>query len=322
MFERNKKTFEIVAARQEAVEMFGPRLNKNYTLRYLFFVLAVISTATVYSSDFVAILTPVVSSSVSGKPLSVTGISSQASAQVRVTINNTVVGVAITDILGNWSFTSNDINNGNYTATADLMDGSNLILASATNSFTIANAASIIINTPSDGDDLVNNNFYVSGIASLPSTTVNLSIDSTLAGTTTTDANGRWSLSVGLATGGAHTVLAELIVLAVPVATHTISVTATVPIVFPTGKKQMTVKAGLVPTTGSGSGPGYSYSNSGSITTITFTPAFTAAPIVVATGRRASGSSTITMSTVTASAVNLLFSTSTTHINFYAILFS
>ncbi len=321
MLARLIKTFEVVIELQKTAQVGICRFGKHYTLQSLFFLFALANTATVYCLDLVTILTPITSSSVSGAPLSVTGTSSQASAQVRVTINTTVAGFATTDILGNWSFTSNDIRNGNYTVTADLLDINGVILATDTNPFTIANAASIIISTPSDGDSLVNNGFYVSGVASLPSTTVKFSIDGTLVATTTTDTNGNWSLSTGFTRSGTHTLLAELIVLAVPVASHSISVTATIPIVFPAGKKQMVAIGGIVPTTGIGSGPGYSYTNSGSITTITFTSAFSSTPTVVATGRRTSGASTVTVASVSASAVNILFSTSTTFINFYAILF-
>lgn len=289
--------------------------------RFLYLIFFVAYTSVAQASDFVTILTPLNGSTVSGLPLSITGSSSQAGSRVRVTINTTETGSATTNGLGAWSLTSNNLFDGNYTVTADLMDVNSVILATATNSFTINNQTIQIID-PASGDIISTNPITISGSSSTASTTVNLSVDGNLAATITTDSAGNWSTPYTFTSNGSHTLLAQLIVALLPVASNSITVNCSIPVFFPSGKSQMRVIGGTVPTTGSGSGSGYSYSNSGSITTITFTPAFSSTPSVVATGFRSSGASTVTISSISASATNMTFSTSTTSIQFTAILFS
>lgn len=289
--------------------------------RFLFFMFFVMHTTFFKALDFITILTPLNASTVSGQPLLVTGASSQPNTRVRVIINTTEIESVTTNILGNWSLSSNDIRNGSYTVTADLMDINGVILATDTHSFTVSDQY-IYIASPVDGDVVGTNPLTISGISSAATTTVNVSVDGNLAATTTTDSAGNWSAPCTFTTNGAHTILAELIVSLLPVASSSIGVTSSIPVFFATGITKMRIVGGSVPITGSGSGSGYSYSNSGSITTITFSPAFPAVPIVVATGRRSSGSSTITVASVSASAASLLFSSGTTAIQFSAILFS
>lgn len=289
--------------------------------RALFFIFF-LTVVTLHASDSVTILTPANGSSVSGKPLSVTGVASQPNTRVRVTVNTTETGSATTNGLGAWSLTSNNIANGNYTVTADLMNGSGTILATDTNSFTISNAQTISIDTPADGDEIIINPITISGSSSSASTTVNLSVDGSLAGTTTTDSSGNWSVPYTFTANGSHTLLAQLIVALLPVASDTIDITASIPVFFPSGKVQMRVVGGIVPTSGIGSGPGYSYINSGATTTVTFTPAFTSTPAIVATGLRVAGSSTITIASISASAVTFMFSGGSSSIQFTATLFS
>lgn len=290
----------------------------NCFLSLLFFVGY---TTIAQASDFVTITTPANSSTVSGLPLSVTGTSSQPSTRVRVTINTTETGSATTNSLGDWSITSDNLFNGSYTITADLMDVNSVILATATNSFTISNQA-IQITDPASGEIISTNPITIFGSSSAAATTVNLSVDGNLAATTTTDSSGNWSTPYTFTTNGTHTLLAQLIIAALPVASSNIDVTASIPVFFTSGTTQMRVIGGTVPTTGSGTGSGYSYSNSGSVSTITFTPAFAAIPVILATGRRTSGASTITISSVSSSATNMTFSSGTTSIQFNALLFS
>lgn len=138
---------------------------KRYIL-YALFLLA--CTSVVQAEDSVWILYPEDrAASISGNPLMLEGRASQVGFRVRLTINTTEIGSAITDDSGFWSFTTYDVWDGLYTATADLMDSRDAIIATTTISFTVHNPPIISIENPEDGA-IVGNPVTVSGRASLP----------------------------------------------------------------------------------------------------------------------------------------------------------
>lgn len=268
----------------------------------------------VVAADFVTITAPADLSTVAGIPLVLTGTSSQPSAQVQLIFNSVDIGSLTTDGSGNFSHNFASIEDGNYSLTANLLDVNSVVIATTSITFTVQNSPTIDITIPATDDLLVvSTPMTVGGVASLPSTTVNVSVDGTLSGTTTTDANGNWAISSIAVTNGNHTILAELKVSGVTVASTTIDITA---------KIANRIVQGNVPTTGSGTGTGYTYTVSGSLATVTYTPAFQTTPVVAATGLRTSGASTITISSASTTAVTFMFSTGTASINFTATAFS
>lgn len=284
------------------------------------------ATANIDVQNTLTITNPISSENgtVSGKPLTVSGTASLANAIVRLAYDNIPAPAALTDASGNWSSTYTLNNDGNHIVIASLatptLNGS-FVTDQVT--FTIANPPSITISTPTAGSTISYEPINISGTASLPSTLVHVSLDGTLIATTTTDSNGNWQTSYApTTTNGVHTFLVEL--MSDPyttIASATVNVTISVPIVFPSGKNQVNVVAGIIPTTGSGSGPGYMYTISGSIATVNFTPAFSSTPSIIATGLRASGSSTVSVTSMTPTATSIAFSTGTQYINFTAALF-
>lgn len=261
---------------------------------------------------------------VSGKPLTVNGTASLANAIVRLAYDNIPAPAAITDASGNWSSTYTLNNDGKHIVLASLATPTlNGAFKSDQVTFTVDNPPSITIATPTAGSTISYEPINISGTASLPSTLVHISLDGTLIATTTTDSNRNWQSSYAPTTSnGPHTLLVELMSDPYTVlASATVDVTVSVPIIFPSGKNQVNVVAGMIPTTGSGSGPGYIYTISGSIATINFTPAFSSMPSIIATGLRASGSSTVSVTAITPTATSIAFSTGTQYINFTAALF-
>lgn len=272
--------------------------------------------------ETVTIVNPANSATVSGSPLVINGTSSEANALVRLRLDSIDIGTVQTDAYGDWSFELSGGNNGSYTLYATLMTNSFDMLATTNNSFTIENPESIVILAPTHDQAVLYNPLTISGVSSLPSTTVRISLDSVVVATTTTDSNGDWSTSCTLNSNGLRTLLAELIVSGYPVASATITIDAQIPVIFPTGKSQVRVVGGIAPTTGSGTGTAYTYSVSGSIVTINFVPAFGATPAITATGLRTSGSSTVTVTSISATAATIAFSTGTQNISFTASLFT
>ena len=273
------------------------------------------------SADTITITNPVDSSTVSGNPLLIDGTSSQASFTVRLTIDTTVIGSTTTDGVGDWNFSYPFLGNGNYTVTADLLDGSFQVLATDTNSFSIGSTESINIFSPFEEEDIVLSTTVASGVASLPSTTVELYIDNILAGTTTTDSNGLWQIPFTLPSNGSHDLQVYLIVSGNPVANSGVTVIGKMPIVLPAPGTQIALIGGTVPTSGSGTGFGYSYSVSGVSITITFDTAFASTPIVLATPSD-SGAATATVSSASASQIVIDFSVGTDEVNFAAMTLS
>lgn len=272
----------------------------------------------VFGADTVTITAPADGATVSGQPLSISGTSSRASFRVRLTVNTTEIGYATTDGSGNWIFSTNDLANGSYTIRADLINSSFAVLATDTNSFTVQNAETIFITSPAEDEVVFLNPYTAIGTASLASTTVKLSLDASLVATTTTDTSGNWQAQYSIGSNGIHTLLAELIVSGSPVASSSIDIIGTIPVYFPAGKSQIMLVSGTIPTTGSGSGSGYTYSVSGSAITVTLSPTFSVTPIVLAMGQQTSGSSTVTVSSVSTSVLTIDFTASTESVHFIA----
>jgi uncharacterized delta-60 repeat protein len=156
----------------------------------------------------------------------------------------------------------------------------------------------------------------ISGTSSAPNAQVNVLLNGTAFTTVSTDGSGNWNAGTSsILPIGPNLIEADLIVSGATLVSQQLNVT-----VLDTFSSQIVLVQGSVPTTGSGTGTGYSYSNSGSMMTITFTPAFVAVPLIVATGQRSNGTATVTIATVSSSAINLAFSTGTQKVNFQAAL--
>lgn len=262
------------------------------------------------------------SGTINGNEISMNGSSSEANAFVSIYLNGNYLGYVTTNGIGNWSYTMAGVTqNGNYTLEVSLLNRDLNVLATSSRTFTVSNSNSINITSPTPNQILVSNPVTLSGIASLPFATVNISLDGSLVTTATTDGEGNWERSYTLnAAPGTRTFLAQLLLSGSPTASASVNITNNIPLVFPQGISQNRLIAGniSVPTPASGSGPGYTYSISGSTVTISFVPSFSVVPTVTATGFRNSGSSTITISAISSSSVSLVFSTSTQRIYFSA----
>lgn len=279
-------------------------------------------TTILKADDFITINDPVATSysTVSGSPLAIDGISSQPNSTVRLIINTTDIGYVTTDIYGNWSFNVPNLADGTYTLIAYLITSAGYV-ATNTVSFAVENPDFITIDTPTEGTVIFLSPITISGTSSLPSSTINISLDGTLVTSTTTGSNGNWQVLYGFnAVKGIHTLLAQLLVGGYVVSNATADVFSAIPLVFPSGVSQARIIEGDVPTSGSGSGAGYTYSVSGSIMTINFVPAFSSTPSVQATGQRTSGSSTVTISSLSATAISIAFSSGTQTVHFAASL--
>jgi len=288
----------------------------------IFTILSLFISARLNAGDFITIADPVPSGSgtVSGSPLVIDGTSSQANCLVRLFLNTNFIQSVTTDDSGNWSYTiPGVINNGVFNLEALLMTSSYSILATNTVSFTVNSGNFITIYSPSEGQTISSSSVALSGISSLPSSTVNISLDGTLVGTTTTDANGNWSYSYTItAANGAHTFLIQLLSAGYSVASATVDIVNSVPFLFPSGTSQARFVNGDIPTSGSGSGPGYTYTVSGSSIAINFVPAFTSTPSMTTTGLRSAGSSTVGLTSVSATAATVGFSSGTQVVHFSA----
>lgn len=267
--------------------------------------------------NVIAINTPANTATVNGEPLTINGIASVDSCQVQLIINGTLIGNTTTDNNGNWSFTLPYLMDGDYTLIANLIDSDYRILATATNVFSVQNTDTIAITSPTQNDIIVDTLLIVAGTSTAPSTTVELYLDGTAVGSTTTDANGNWQILCPITSNGAHTLDAVLQEPGNPTST-TIDINANLPLILPAGDTQIRVIDGYIPTSGSGSGSGYTYIVSGSTIIINFVPVFSAIPSILATGQRSSGSSTVTISSVSTTAVTIAFSTGTQQVHFTA----
>lgn len=279
-------------------------------------------TNLILADDFISITDPIASSygTVSGNPLVISGTSSLANTTVRLFINTTEQTTITTDAYGNWNTTSSDLANGTYMLTALLVVSSSPPIIT-TQSFTVYNGETINISSPTQASAIVLNPVTLSGTASLSNATINIYLDGTLVATTTTDAQGNWQYSYTLTTtNGSHTFLVDLLEYGYeyPVASASVDIVNSIPFVFPSGTSQARFVNGDVPTSGSGSGPGYTYSVSGSTITINFVPAFSTTPSMTTTGLRSAGSSTVSLTAVSATAATIGFSSGTQVVHFSA----
>jgi hypothetical protein len=236
-------------------------------------------------------------------------------------INGTEISATSTDGSGNWSQNIAVMGNGAYTLTAYLTDQMYNIYATNSVGFTVDNGNFIYINAPAKASVIVLNPVVLSGTTSLYNATVDISLDGTLVGTTTTDAQGNWQYSYTLtAANGSHTFLAQLLEYGYvyPVASSTVNIVNSIPFIFPSGTSQARFVNGDIPTSGSGSGAGYTYTVSGSTITINFIPAFSATPSMTTTGLRSSGSSTVSLTSVSSTAATVGFSSGTQVVHFSA----
>lgn len=264
------------------------------------------------AADFITITAPTNGSTVSGAPLVVTGTSSQPNTRVQFIFNSVDIGSLTTDGSGNFAASFASVASGTYSLTLNLLDNNAVLLATTSISFTVSNPT-IAILTPSDNAHVFYNPVVVTGGSSLASTTVDLSINGSLAGTTTTDGSGNWSISVTTGLYGLQTILAELKVSGVTVASSTIDANITI---------INRVIKGTVPTSGSGSDTGFTYTTSGLSTIITYVSAFANTPVVTATATNALGISTVGVTSSSTSSVTLGWSLGATSIHFVATAFS
>jgi hypothetical protein len=272
--------------------------------------------------DFVTIVDPIPSGSgtVTASPLIIDGTSSASNAEVSLFFNGSQTSSAYTDGYGNWSSTAPYLGNGTYTLTAYLKPSIYQIVATDTVSFTVNNANTISISSPTEGSPVLLNPMLFSGSSSLPNTTIDISLDGDVIATTTTDANGNWQYYYTLTAGtGSHTFLVQLLDEdEYPTASATVNIVNSIPFLFPSGTSQARFVNGDIPTSGSGSGPGYTYTVSGSTITINFANAFTTTPSMTVTGLRSSGSSTVSLTSVSSTVATVGFSSGTQIVHFSA----
>jgi len=133
--------------------------------------------------------------------LTLTG-SAQAGVTIEVFDQAALVGTAVADATGAWSF-----------ATATLADGSHLFTVKAADAIGNLSAASVALNVTVDTQPPVAPNLIAATLASGSITasgsaeagsTVNLYDGATLLGTTVAASNGTWSVSTGVLAAGVH----------------------------------------------------------------------------------------------------------------------
>jgi len=178
-------------------------------LRLLLFLVA---PSVINAAQTIAITAPANgATNVNGAPLSVTGTSSGNLSPVYINIDGTRVAQVTTTSGGAWTYSYSTLGNGSHTINAVLSDSSFDQLASATNSFTVASAATISIATPSSGSTaatILPNT--TTGISSLASQSVDLLMDGVFWTNVPTDTNGAWSSTYPDVTNASHTITANL----------------------------------------------------------------------------------------------------------------
>jgi hypothetical protein len=271
-----------------------------------------------------AITTPTDNAIISGASILFAGTSSEANSTMLLIINTTTVAIITTDTDGDWSFTYPDeLPNGAYTFTVNVIDSSFSTLATDSISFDVVNLHKITITDPAQ-DAVVSALLpaLIQGTSSVASGFVQLYMNTLFTNTVSTDINGNWQSNYPALSNGEHTLFAELLTenpLEV-VADTTTTFTSSHPITFPPGVSIIWLVQGRITTSGSGSGPGFTYTVSGSTITITFSPAFPLIPYVIATGHHSSLPSTITISAVSKTSASILFSDGTEEVSFQASL--
>lgn len=277
--------------------------------------------------DFISIDTPANGSTISSSPELISGTSSQPNLSVKIFIDAIAIGTTTTDSNGKWSLVYPEISNGHHTITAHLISPTSpsTSLATDTISITMSQGYLIAITTPANNDVISSTvSQTATGTSTLASAPVQILIDGNLITTVTTDTLGNWQASYPPLAVGSHTMVAQLQAGSPlsTVASSTITYVSGTPVLFPTGSSQIRIIQANLPASGSGSGMGYTYTVSGSTITMNFTPAFVGTPSIIATGRRSSGSSTVTVASVSSSSTSISFSTGTQFVNVIATILS
>lgn len=293
--------------------------SKKNVVSGIFSVLYFMFCISLQAIDTIAIIAPADNATVSGSPFTMSGTSSRANFRIKITINSTDIGSAITNGSGNWNFTLQNLANGDYTITAELISSTFEILASDTHTFTIRNPETISIASPLHNEIIFSSRALAEGQASLSSTTVRLSVDGVLMTTTATDGLGNWQAEYTLTTNDVHTLLAELIVSGSTVASSSVAIISSNSIALPSGSSQLRLVAGSIIMSGSGSGQGYNYSATATTATLNFDPIFTATPILVLTGENSGGSSTTTITSLSTGTAQMSCTTGTEKLYFAAL---
>lgn len=267
--------------------------------------------------DFINIVQP--TGTVSGTPLIINGNSSEPNCKVRLMINTTIIAMINTDGGGNWNYNYPQLQNGNYTVKADLLDNSWNILATDVQAFTVVNPESIIIVSPIDNETVFTASSWISGIASLISALVRISIDDTVTTTVPVDSYGNWQTSYPSLYNDSHTLLTELLTGTTVITTNTVNFVSVNPIMFPHNVCQINLIEGIIDiAAGFGSGNGFTHTVSGSNITINFIPPFSLSPFIIATGQYSSGASTVALSFVSTTSAIMNFSAGTEYVHFMA----
>jgi uncharacterized protein (TIGR03382 family) len=178
------------------------------------------SAANNFTVDITAPAAPVVvnppnNSTIDDNTPAISG-TAEANATVTVTVDGNVVGTATANSSGQWSYQltpAQGLSNGQHSARATATDAAgNVSGNSNTNTFTvdaIVPAAPVVVN-PKDGSLTNDDTPTVTGTAEAGST-VSVTIDGTVLGTTTADGQGNWTYTLTPAQklmDGSHTVSA------------------------------------------------------------------------------------------------------------------
>lgn len=274
------------------------------------------------NTDFITIINPANSSTITSSPITVNGISTRANAQVQVVLNSDSADMLSvqTDNFGNWNAGNiGPVLNGANAITAGLFDPTSI--ASVSNNFTGSiSTDSIAITTPANNSIATSSTVSISGTSSKAGATVQLLLDGVSIGSATTNSAGDWSVPVTISSSvplisGKHTLTANLSAGTSPTTSNTF--------IYVAGPK---VVQGTVSVTNTGPFPTPTFNGIGfnalqpssTVLQINFTPNFSVAPTVIATGFRASGSSTVTVSAVTTTNAQISFNIGTTTIHFAA----
>jgi len=284
--------------------------NQNYT-KNLF----------ITKNEYLTITSPENGSTTTGENLSIIGTSIHPSCAIRLLLNNTLVGTNSTEEDGSWSFDSLDLPDGHYQVKVEIFGSSGECfsqLASATSSFNVSNGPLISIDNPiaNENNQILYTNIH--GYTSQPSSTIRISIDETIITTTTANEVGYWEMSFPPLENGEHTLSAELMSGQTTLATETI-VFSTLSPTYICDNNQLVLIEGIIPTSGSGDKNLFTYSVAGNVITINFDRPFTQPPTIFATGQYGSGTSTVTITSLSTSECTLTFSSGTEYVHFLAI---
>ncbi|MFF2388988.1 Ig-like domain-containing protein [Agromyces sp. NPDC058104] len=130
---------------------------------------------------------------------------------VDVTIDGVAAGRAVVDSLGSWAFTpATGLPNGAHLVSVRVRDAAGNISLARTATFTVAVPAPIapVLTSPANGSETTERTPTISGTAEMY-TTITITLDGEIVGTTTTDAGESWSFDIATElSAGAHSVSA------------------------------------------------------------------------------------------------------------------